>query len=76
MEIAAGINNYLVERNLKIVEVERSKHGFVYITTDDENHSLYRYSELNRGLLLQHNLGNNEWRDIWLGERKKQLALF
>ncbi|MDV2911053.1 hypothetical protein R0H03_04125 [Pediococcus acidilactici] len=76
MEIAAGINNYLVERNLKIVEVERSKHGFVYITTDDGDHPLYRYSELNRSLLLQHNLGNNEWQDIWLGEREKQLALF
>lgn len=75
MEIAAGINNYLVERNLKIVEAKCSKHGFVYITTDDENHPLYRYSELNRGLLLQHE-GNNEWRDIWLGEREKQLALF
>ncbi|MDB8860130.1 hypothetical protein [Pediococcus acidilactici] len=75
MKYADRINHYFIKNNLKAIDVKQSSHGFVYIVTNDE-HPMYRYSELNRGLLLQHDLGNNEWRDIWLGEREKQLALF
>lgn len=69
-----AVDQYLSEHNLQILETKVSPTDFVYIITD-ATHPRYRYS-LHSPEMLQHEMGRNDWRDIWLGVREEQIALF
>ena len=74
MALAKVVDRYLLENNLHVLDTEISHSEFVYITTDGA-HPRYRYS-LHSPEMLQHEMGRNDWRDIWLGVREVQTALF
>lgn len=74
MELTDEIRNYFFNNGVAVIEIKAANKHFVYITTDDEQ-PLYRYPK-NNPEMLQHDMGNNDWRDIWLGVRREQTALF
>ncbi|ARW24595.1 hypothetical protein S101189_01159 [Pediococcus acidilactici] len=74
MGLTSEIEIYFFNNNIATLDFETSKQGWVYITTDAEQ-PMFRYHTKSPEL-LQHNLSNNRWCDIWLGIRKQQLVLF
>ncbi|KAF5440909.1 hypothetical protein ITQ85_01635 [Pediococcus pentosaceus] len=74
MELTEEVRIYFFNHNVGVLDTRITRSRFVYIETDDL-HSMYRYS-LESPEMLQHDVGHNEWRDIWLGVRREQTALF
>lgn len=74
MNLPDNIECYLNKNGVHVLDADEKASRFVYLKTDDV-HPCYRYSEMTTDM-LQHNVGNNDWHDIWLGEREKQLSLF
>lgn len=74
MELTEEVHIYFFNHNVGALDTRITRSRFVYIETDDL-HSMYRYS-LESPEMLQHDVGHNEWRDIWLGVRREQTALF
>lgn len=65
---------YFFNHNIGTLDLRVTDGGWVYIKTTAEQ-PMFRYS-IKSPELLQHDLGNNQWNDIWLGVRREQTALF
>ena len=74
MELTNEVEVFMFNHSIATRDIEVTNKGWVYITTDAEQ-PIYRYS-IKSPELLQHDLGNERWKDIWLGVRREQLALF
>ncbi|MCT1175813.1 hypothetical protein [Pediococcus pentosaceus] len=74
MGLPALIENYMFNRQIAVLNTKTTDKGWVYINTSAEQ-PVFRYS-IKSPEMLQHDLGNNQWNDIWLGVRREQTALF
>ncbi len=74
MDLPALIENYMFNRQIPVLNTKTTDKGWVYINTSAEQ-PVFRYS-IKSPEMLQHDLGNNQWNDIWLDVRREQTALF
>ncbi|MDE3751862.1 hypothetical protein [Pediococcus pentosaceus] len=74
VELTKEVEIYLFNHNIGTLDIRVTDRGWVYIKTNAEQ-PMFRYS-IKSPELLQHDLGNNQWNDIWLGVRREQTALF